>query len=216
MWRHRYAVHGHSECGSSPSVRNQASTGRRALPSGRFGPRGLLPAEGAQREHHGRDAPDRERRERPSDVRLARPERDPERVGECRCRQQAGERREGSGRSATGMMIPPSSRNAMNRPFARASVASARSAPARSSPSPPNAIVPSRRASTNSPGEASGPGRQPRTAGRDRHEQDDLPDLHHEDGQHLGRQQAAHASAASRRAASGPRSCVRRRSRSRG
>ena len=97
----------------------------------------------------------------------------------------------GPGRSVTGRMIPPSSRNAMNRPFARASVASARSAPASSKPEPGEGERAEqerrheeerRRAGSRTPAEH---------RDGDRDEQDDLPDLDHEDRAHLGDQQAA-------------------------
>ena len=52
----------------------------------------------------------------------------------------------------------------MNRPFARASVASARSAPAKSRPRPANVTVPSISTTATRSGEMLGPGRQPRTA----------------------------------------------------
>ncbi len=79
----------------------------------------------------------------------------------------------------------------MNRPFARASVASARSAPARRSPSPANAAVPRSRLTTNTAGDAPGPARPAQECHRDRDQQDGLGDLDDEDGAHLGREQAA-------------------------
>ncbi len=97
----------------------------------------------------------------------------------------------GPGRCETGRTIPPSSRNAMNRPLARASVASARSAPGeqeaetgeRERPEDERPDERDRRsARLRSPAE---------DEGRDRDEQDDLPDLDGEDGRHLGDEQVA-------------------------
>ena len=56
----------------------------------------------------------------------------------------------GAGRWSTGTMIPPSARLATNRTFATASIVSALSRPASSSPRPANASVPSSTATTTS------------------------------------------------------------------
>ena len=121
------------------------------------------------------DAPDREDRRASRPRSRRRPPRAPPGTRRRGPRPAARPRssRAAPGRCATGRTIPPSSRNAMNRPLARARVASARSAPASSRPSPANASVPSRRLDDEErpatrPARGSSRGRRPRSrrAGR--------------------------------------------------
>ena len=105
----------------------------------------LLPAEGSCRGNGECHGPGGQDGQRPRGVAGCRPERDAERLGQRRARQQRGDAASGPGSWSSGWTMPPRSSVARNRPLARARVASARRVPARSSPRPANAAVPSRR-----------------------------------------------------------------------